>query len=135
MAGEILDNRGRGSAQWRWPAIHPEGRKFALIAGAASLVTALLAWETLAWPLAFLTVGVLAFFRDPERVVPQGDNLIVSPADGLVSLIAEVEPPKELMVDDGSGTRGLTEGPVTRISIFMSAFDVHIKGGRRWGTN
>ncbi len=111
---------------WRLPPVHPEGRKFALIAAAASLVTALLAWETLAWPLAFLALFILAFFRDPERVVPQGDNLIVSPADGLVSLITEVEPPQELMIDDGSGTRGLSAGPVTRVSIFMSVFDVHI---------
>ncbi|MCT2559760.1 phosphatidylserine decarboxylase [Tsuneonella sp. YG55] len=134
MAGEILDNRGRGDAHWRLPPVHPEGRKFALIAAAASLVTALLAWETLAWPLAFLTIGILAFFRDPERVVPQGDDLIVSPADGLVSLIAEVEPPKELTIDDGSGTRGLSSGPVTRISIFMSAFDVHINRAPIGGT-
>lgn len=134
MAGEILDNRGRGNVQWRWPTVHPEGRKFGLIAGAASLVTALLAWETIAWPLAFLTLGVLAFFRDPERVVPQGDNLIVSPADGLVSLISEVEVPTELTVDDGSGTRGLPAGPVTRISIFMSVFDVHINRAPIGGT-
>ena len=122
MAGEILDNRGRGNAHWSWPSIHPEGRKFALIAASASVVTAFLAWETIAWPLAFLTFGIAAFFRDPERVVPQGDDLIVSPADGLVSLIAQVEPPQELVVDDGSGTVGLPAGPVTRVSIFMSAF-------------
>ena len=134
MAGEILDNRGRGNVQWRWPTVHPEGRKFGLIAGAASLVTALLAWETIAWPLAFLTIGVLAFFRDPERVVPQGDDLIVSPADGLVSLISEVEVPTELTVEDGSGTRGLAAGPVTRISIFMSVFDVHINRAPIGGT-
>jgi phosphatidylserine decarboxylase len=134
MAGEILDNRGRGDAHWHWPSIHPEGRKFALITAAAALVTAFLAWETLAWPLAFLTLGVLAFFRDPERVVPQGDNLIVSPADGLVSLIAQVEPPQEMMVDDGSGTRGLSGGAVTRISIFMSVFDVHINRAPIGGT-
>lgn len=126
MAGEILDNRGRGVAQWRWPSIHPEGRKFALITAAASLVTAFLAWETVAWPLAFLALGVAAFFRDPERVVPQGDNLILSPADGLVSLITQVEPPAELVLDDGGGSRGLPAGPVTRVSIFLSVFDVHI---------
>jgi phosphatidylserine decarboxylase len=134
MAGEILDNRGRGSTHWQWPAIHPEGRKFGLITAAAALVAAFLAWETLAWPLAFLTLGVLAFFRDPERVVPQGDALIVSPADGLVSLIAQVEPPEELRVDDGSGTRGLPAGTVTRVSIFMSAFDVHINRAPIGGT-
>jgi phosphatidylserine decarboxylase len=126
MAGEILDNKGRGDAHWQWPSIHPEGRKFGLITAAACLVCAFLAWETIAWPLAFLTVGVLAFFRDPERVVPQDERMIVSPADGMVSLIAQVEPPAELLVDDGSGSRGLAAGPVTRISIFMSVFDVHI---------
>ena len=126
MAGEILDNKGRGDAHWQWPSVHPEGRKFALIGATAAFVCALLAWETIAWPLAFLTLGVLAFFRDPERVVPQDDRLIVSPADGMVSLIAQVAPPAELLVDDGSGARGLAAGPVTRISIFMSVFDVHI---------
>jgi phosphatidylserine decarboxylase len=134
MAGEILDNRGRGDAHWQWPSIHPEGRKFGLITAAACLVCAFLAWETIAWPLAFLTVGVLAFFRDPERVVPQDERMIVSPADGMVSLIAQVEPPAELLVDDGSGSRGLTPGPVTRISIFMSVFDVHINRAPIGGT-
>ncbi|MCL4672421.1 MAG: phosphatidylserine decarboxylase [Sphingomonadaceae bacterium] len=126
MAGELMDNKGRGEAGWNWPAIHPEGRKFGLIAAAASLGTALLAWETIAWPLAFLTLGVLAFFRDPERVVPQDERAIVSPADGLVSLIMQVEPPAELQGLDGSGANGLPARPVTRISIFMSVFDVHI---------
>lgn len=134
MAGDILDNRGRGAAQWQWPAIHPEGRKFALITAAASFVAALLAWETIAWPLAFLTLGVAAFFRDPERVVPQDERAIVSPADGLVSLITQVEPPAELTIEDGSGTRGLPAGPVTRISIFMSVFDVHINRAPVGGT-
>jgi len=77
---------------------------------------------------------VLAFFRDPERVVPQDDRLIVSPADGMVSLIATVEPPAELKVDDGSGTRGLPAGLVTRVSIFMSVFDVHINRAPIGGT-
>ena len=134
MAGEQLNNRGRGEAAWQWPAIHPEGRKFGLIAAALSLLAAFMAWETIAWPLAFLTLGVLAFFRDPERVVPQDDKLIIAPADGLVSLISEVEPPRELQVDDGSGTRGLGAGPVTRISIFMSVFDVHINRAPVGGT-
>ncbi|QDM40454.1 phosphatidylserine decarboxylase [Altererythrobacter sp. TH136] len=134
MAGEILDNKGRGDAHWQWPSVHPEGRKFALIGATAAFVCALLAWETIAWPLAFLTLGVLAFFRDPERVVPQDDRLIVSPADGMVSLIAQVAPPAELQVDDGSGARGLPAGPVTRISIFMSVFDVHINRAPIGGT-
>jgi phosphatidylserine decarboxylase len=134
MAGEILDNRGRGQAQWSWPAIHPEGRKFGLIAVALSLLFAYLAMETIAWPLAFLSLGVFAFFRDPERVVPQGDDLIVSPADGQVSLIALVPPPRELQLIDGEPGSGLGNEPVTRISIFMSVFDVHINRAPVGGT-
>ncbi|WP_374406605.1 phosphatidylserine decarboxylase [Pelagerythrobacter sp.] len=134
MAGELVDNKGRGDVGWQWPAIHPEGRKFGLIAIAISLVFAFLAWETLAWPMAFLSLGVFAFFRDPERVVPQDDRSIVSPADGLVSLIATVEPPAELTMDDGSGTLALPKGPVTRVSIFMSVFDVHINRAPIGGT-
>ncbi|MXP43952.1 phosphatidylserine decarboxylase [Allopontixanthobacter sediminis] len=127
MAGELLDNKGRGDAAWQWPAIHPEGRKIGLIATAISLVFLLIFdWELIGWPLLALSAGVFAFFRDPERVVPQGDNCIVSPADGLVSMIAEVEPPAELQGDDGTGMLGLPPGPVIRISIFMSVFDVHI---------
>ncbi len=127
MAGELLDNKGRGDAAWQWPAIHPEGRKFGLIAFAISMIFLLIFdWEIVGWPMLALSGGVLAFFRDPERVVPQADSYIISPADGLVSLIAEVDPPAELQGDDGSGVIGLPEGKVTRISIFMSVFDVHI---------
>ncbi len=126
MAGEILDNKGRGDAGWSWPAIHPEGRKFGLAVSAVSLFFLAVGWELIGWPLALLSVGVFAFFRDPERVVPQADSALVSPADGLVTLIEEVEPPRELQVDDGSGFAGLPAGPVTRVSIFMSVFDVHI---------
>jgi len=126
MPGDILDNRGRGSAGWSWPSIHPEGRKFALIAAAVCAVTAFMAWETLAWPLGALTLGILAFFRDPERVTPRDDRLVIAPADGLVTLIQKVPPPRELSADDGTGVKGMGEAPVTRISIFMSVFDVHI---------
>ena len=127
MAGELLDNKGRGDAAWQWPAIHPEGRKFGLIAVAVSMAFLLiLDWEIIGWPMLVLSGGVLAFFRDPERVVPQDDAYIVSPADGLVSLITEVDPPAELQGDDGTGVIGLPDGKVIRISIFMSVFDVHI---------
>ena len=127
MAGEIVDNRGRGEAGWDWPAIHPEGRRFGLIALAASLFVLLaLDWELLGWPMLLLSAGVFAFFRDPERVVPQSDTAILSPADGRVTLITEVEPPLELQIEDGSGFAGLPAGPVTRVSIFMSVADVHI---------
>ncbi len=128
MAGEILDNEGRGDVSWSWPPIHPEGRKYGVIAVVISLffLSPWVDWEIIGWPLLALSAGVFAFFRDPERVVPQSDNSIVAPADGLVSLITQTEPPPELTIDDGSGTPGLPEGPVTRISIFMSVFDVHI---------
>ena len=127
MPGELLDNHGRGDASWSLPSIHPEGRKFGLIALGISLIFLLLLdWDLIGWPLLALSAGVFAFFRDPERVVPQSENAIVSPADGLVTLIAEVEPPEELQIDDGSGIAGLSAGPVTRVSIFMSVFDVHI---------
>jgi len=127
MAGEILDNQGRGEAGWNWPSIHPEGRKFGLAATAISLFFLLvLDWELLGWPLLLLSAGVFAFFRDPERVVPQDDSAIVSPADGTVIQIETVEPPLELQIDDGSGFTGLPSGAVTRVSIFMSVFDVHI---------
>src|SRR3546814_5388999 len=134
MAGETLDNRGRGEASWGWPSIHPVVRKFALAAAAVSAVCAFMACETLAWPLAGVALGICAFFRDPQRVVPQDANAIVSPADGLVSLIMEVEPPAELCVADGAGRRGLPPGPVTRVSIFMSVFDVHINRAPVGGT-
>lgn len=134
MAGEILDNRGRGDAGWNWPTIHPEGRKFGLIAAAVALFFAFMAWETLAWPAAFLSLGVLAFFRDPQRVVPQGENLVIAPADGLVTLITRVPPPAELQLDDGIDSPGMGSEPVTRVSIFMSVFDVHINRSPIAGT-
>lgn len=135
MAGELLDNRGRGEAEWRWPTIHPEGRKFGLIAtGIALAVLILLDWEIIGWPLLALSAGVFAFFRDPERVVPQGESLIVAPADGLVTLISQVPPPRELQGPDGNGLPGLGSEPVSRISIFMSVFDVHINRAPAGGT-
>lgn len=126
MAGDLLDSQGRGEAQWGLPAIHPEGRKFGIAALGISLLFALFAWETLAWPMAFLSLGIFAFFRDPERVVPQDPNAIVSPADGRIVQIAEVNPPRELVVDDGHGIPCLSDEPSVRVSIFMSVFDVHI---------
>ncbi len=107
--------------KWQWPAIHPEGRKFALIAGVICVVFAWFAWETIAWPMAGVTAWVLAFFRDPVRSVPQGDDLVISPADGLVTQIASLLPPPEMAGPDGLGS-----APLTRVSIFMSVFDVHI---------
>jgi phosphatidylserine decarboxylase len=117
------------SARWDWPSIHPEGRKFILIGAAITLFFAWMAWETLAWPMAGVTIWIALFFRDPVRVTPQGDDLIISPADGLVCMIAEVPPPPELQ-----GTDSLGNGPVLRVSIFMNVFDVHINRAPVAGT-
>ncbi len=129
MTKEIFDNQGRGLAGWSWPPVHPEGRKFALVSGALAVFCGLLGWGVLAWlawPLAALTGGILAFFRDPLRVTPLGERLVIAPADGLVTLIRLMPPPSELALDDPASGPGLGHDPVTRVSIFMSVFDVHI---------
>ncbi|HWH16780.1 MAG TPA: phosphatidylserine decarboxylase [Allosphingosinicella sp.] len=109
------------NVRWRWPAVHPEGRKFVVISGAIALLFLLFVWDELGWPLLGVTLWVAAFFRDPIRTTPRGEGLIVAPADGLVTMIATVPPPRELQGEDGLGLE-----PVTRVSIFMSVFDVHI---------
>ena len=134
MPGDILDNRGRGTAGWSWPPVHPEGRKFGAAAAVVTAIAALLGWQVLAWPLALLTFCVLAFFRDPRRVTPRDDRLVIAPADGLITLIQKVPPPAELCVADGSGVPGLDPAPVTRVSIFMSVFDVHVNRAPMAGT-
>ncbi len=126
MAGENLNNRGDGDASWHWPAIHSEAYKFAILPLIIGVALIVMDWAVIGWPFLILTYCILAFFRDPERVVPQENSVIVSPADGLVSLITQVEPPAELVDSDEAGAPGLPAGPVTRISIFMSVFDVHI---------
>jgi phosphatidylserine decarboxylase len=115
--------------KWHFPSVHPEGRKFALVAGAACLFFAVMAWETLAWPMAGVTLWVLAFFRDPVRTTPRDDRYIVAPADGMVTLIQSVAPPRELAGEAGIGTE-----PLVRVSIFMSVFDVHINRSPIAGT-
>ncbi|GAB5349637.1 Phosphatidylserine decarboxylase proenzyme [Alteriqipengyuania sp. 357] len=124
-----MDNRGQGNARPGLPSVHPEGRKFALICFGLALIAAFLAWETIAWPLGFLSLCILAFFRDPERVVPRGDNLLLAPADGTVTQITQMEPPRELQ-----GEGGMVPGAVTRVSIYLSIFDVHINRSPCAGT-
>ena len=106
--------------KWRFPSVHPEGRKYTLIAAFLALMTYTLISHFLGWLLVMVTIWVATFFRDPIRTTPQDDKLIVAPADGLVTLISRVSPPPEL-----AGEGGLT-GEFTRVSIFMSVFDVHI---------
>jgi phosphatidylserine decarboxylase len=106
--------------KWRVPSVHPEGRKFVAIAAAITVAGWLWA-PFLTWPLIGLTLWVALFFRDPHRAVPQDDRAIVAPADGLITLIESVPPPREM-----AGPDGLGEAPMIRVSIFMSVFDVHI---------
>jgi len=113
---------GTTTVKWRWPSVHPEGRKFTVIAGAITLVFWLvLGWDIIGWLAVGLTIWTAAFFRDPVRTTPSGEGLIIAPADGLVTMITNVPPPKELISEDG-----LAADPVVRVSIFMSVFDVHI---------
>ena len=107
--------------KWRFPSVHPEGRKFVVLAAAVTLFAYWLDWDFLTFVLAGFTLWVAAFFRDPVRTTPLGANLIVAPADGLITLIASVPAPPEL-----AGPDGLGDGQMTRVSIFMSVFDVHI---------
>jgi len=109
------------TVKWRFPSVHPEGRKYAVIAGAVTFLAFLLGWEFLGWLLVGMTIWVATFFRDPVRTTPRADRLIVAPADGLITMIAKVPPPPELR-----GPEALAEGDYTRVSIFMSVFDVHI---------
>ncbi|RYD53747.1 MAG: phosphatidylserine decarboxylase [Sphingomonadales bacterium] len=111
---------GTTTVKWRFPEIHPEGRKYVAIAGAIALFS-LFVFDFITWPLVFLTLGVAAFFRDPVRVTPQGEGLIVSPADGLITMIERVELPPELR-----GPQALGDKPMIRVSVFMSVFDVHV---------
>ena len=96
--------------------MHPEGRKFVAIFAAAALILGLI-WEPFFWAGLGLTIWCYYFFRDPERVVPQSDNFIISPADGVVSLIQDVTPPPEM---------GIGEEPLTRVSVFMNVFNCHV---------
>lgn len=96
--------------------MHPEGRKFVAIAAAIAVVLFLI-WEPLGWIGTGLTVWVYYFFRDPVRVTPTRPGLMVSPADGVVSLLEPAVPPAEL---------GLGDQPMTRVSVFMSVFNCHV---------
>ncbi len=109
------------NVRWRWPSVHPEGRKFVVIAGAIAAAFLFFISDEIGWPLLGVTLWVAAFFRDPIRTTPRGDGLVVAPADGLVTMITRVPPPRELAGDDG-----LPPEPLLRVSIFMSVFDVHI---------
>lgn len=96
--------------------IHRDGHKFLAVSLALALLGFLI-WSPLGWLFAIATVALAFFFRDPERVSPIREGLIVAAADGKISAIEIVQPPPEL---------GFTEGERTRVSIYISPVDVHI---------
>lgn len=96
--------------------IHQEGYKFIAIFAAITLVLFFIA-APLGWAGVVLTLWCTYFFRDPPRVTPVRDGLLISPADGVVQMIERAVPPEEL---------GMGIDPRQRISIFMNVFDVHV---------
>jgi phosphatidylserine decarboxylase len=106
------------------PILEDGWRFIAIFAGAAFL-GALTGQAWLFWPLMLVLAWSIYFFRDPPRGVPQDDSVLIAPADGLVQMIVAAVPPAEL---------GLGDQPLTRVSIFLSVFDVHINRAPCAGT-
>ena len=104
--------------------MHPEGRRFVAIFAAMTVVLFLI-WAPLGWLGLLLTVWCYYFFRDPERVTPDRPGLVISPADGIVSLIERAVPPAEL---------GMADVPLTRVSVFMNVFNCHVNRAPVAGT-
>jgi phosphatidylserine decarboxylase len=96
--------------------IHREGYPFVGAFALASLVL-FFVWSPLGWLGTILTAWCAYFFRDPPRVTPIGERLVIAPADGRISRVANAVPPKDLE---------LGEWPLPRVSIFMSVFDCHV---------
>ncbi len=96
--------------------VHPDGHKFVAIGAVLTLLFFML-WPPIGWLLAGLTAWIVYFFRDPARVTPVREGLVVSAADGRISSIDKVRPPPEL---------GLGPEERVRVSTFLSVFDVHI---------
>jgi phosphatidylserine decarboxylase len=106
------------------PILEDGWRFIAIFAGLAFLGALTgLAWVF--WPLMVLLAWSVYFFRDPPRGVPQDDAILIAPADGLVQMVTQSVPPAEL---------GLGDQPLTRVSIFLSVFDVHINRAPCAGT-
>src|ERR1700686_1179687 len=96
--------------------IHREGYPFVGTFALASLILFLL-WAPLGWIGTVLTLWCALFFRDPVRVTPVREGIVVAPADGRIAAVVNAAPPREL---------GLGERPLPRVSIFMSVFDCHV---------
>ncbi|MCD6580623.1 MAG: phosphatidylserine decarboxylase family protein [Desulfuromusa sp.] len=91
-----------------------EGYPFIALFGFITLVFALLGWAILTLLLLFLTLFSVYFFRNPERIIPEGDGLVIAPADGKVIFVGDVQEDRYF------------KGRVTKVSIFMSVFNVHV---------
>ena len=96
--------------------MHREGIKFILIFSVISLILFFI-YIPLGWVGIGLTIWCYYFFRDPKRTIPVRDGLLVSPADGVISLIEKTMPPPELDIE---------KEELTRISVFMNVFNCHI---------
>ena len=99
-----------------FPKLHKEGYKFLAI----SIIITFIVWlfsNFLTIIMLLITVWVYYFFRDPDRVIIYDNSYLVSPADGLVTDISEINGPEEL---------GLENNKYTRISIFMNVFNCHV---------
>ncbi|MBS0548060.1 MAG: phosphatidylserine decarboxylase [Proteobacteria bacterium] len=102
-----------------------DGWRFVAVFAGLAFIGALTGLAWLFWPLLLLMLWSIYFFRDPPRGVPQEEGLLIAPADGLVQMVVEAVPPAEL---------GLGDQPLTRVSIFLSVFDVHINRAPCAGT-
>jgi phosphatidylserine decarboxylase len=99
-----------------FPKLHSEGYKFIVIAAVITII--LYNFSSFLGLIGLvLTIWVYYFFRDPERVIIEDDNYLVSPADGEIIKVEEVDGPKEL---------GLENKKFNKISIFMNVFDCHV---------
>lgn len=96
--------------------IHKEGYRFIATFAVVTVILGFF-WQPLFWIGLILTIWCALFFRDPQRVVPVSDDLIVSPADGVVSSVGLFVPPAELELGDT---------PRMRISVFMNVFNCHV---------
>lgn len=96
--------------------IRREGYPFIAIAAVAAIALGFV-WMPLFWALIIVALWICYFFRDPERVTPLRDGLVISPADGRVSMVTRAVPPVEM---------GLPDVPMLRISVFMNVFDCHV---------
>lgn len=111
MASDLVD-----SVRSVFVPIHPEGWRFIPLFAAVTVLVGWF-WPPFLVPGGLLTAWCVYFFRNPDRITPLREGLVISPADGVVQLIQRAAPPAELDMGDA---------PLTRVSIFMNVFNVHV---------